>query len=399
MEALITAASPHLDDPLILEWAIRRYADTPRRDGAARSRMESEWFHDLTLARALEGPNSLTAGKLLRELPPGRFAHLREVLMRVWRDKSPSLARVVAIVLARTAPEALLELYETTLGQIEQGAPLEAERFGAMTELAEAADSARFGEVLERLAHMLSQTTQAAYDRSLLAGHLLALAGRLDAERLSDLLEVSLRGDSRDFVQEGILGSLFKGLFGRAEYLDLVFALGRGYSVQTLASLGALFEPEAPLAQFDEWLAEAPETWADPEPMLAEQGRRQPACATLHHLLEPGGVLARLLPAPMRRRVALAGCIQGLALPVLDTASLDLAATVDLLAADFDPHPWREPLRLRLADFDREATAAHILARLPECLDNYGGQTLAWAMGELGWSKSASLSRSGSRHG
>jgi len=36
MESLITAASPHLDDPLILVWAIRRYADTPRRDGAAR---------------------------------------------------------------------------------------------------------------------------------------------------------------------------------------------------------------------------------------------------------------------------------------------------------------------------------------------------------------------------
>jgi hypothetical protein len=89
----------------------------------------------------------------------------------------------------------------------------------------------------------------------------------------------------------------------------------------------------------------------------------------------------------MRRRIALAGCIQGLALPVLDTASLDLATTVDLLAADFDPHPWREALRLRLADFDREATAARLLARLPECLDTYGGQTLAWAMGELGWAE------------
>jgi len=384
MESLITAASPHLDDPLILEWATRRYADTPRRDGAARSRMESEWFHDLTLARALEGPDRLTAGQLLRELPPGRFAHLREVLTRVWRDGSPSLARGAAVVLARTAPEALLELYETALGRIEQGAPLEAERFGAMTELAEAADSAHFGEVLERLARMLSQTTQAAYDRSLLAGHLLALAGRLDAERLSDLLEVSLGGDSRDFVQERILGSLFKGLFGRADYLDLVFALGEGYSGQRLSSLGALFEPQAPLMQFDEWLVEAPESWPDPEPMLAEQGRRHPGCATLHGLLEPGGVLARRLPAPLRRRIALAGCIQGLALPVLDTTGLDLATTLDLLAADLDPHPWRDALRLKLADFDREAIAARLLARLPECLNTYGGQTLIWAMGELG---------------
>ncbi len=292
MEALIAAASPHLDDPLILEWAIRRYADTPRRDSLARARMETEWFHDLTLARALEGPDSLTAERLLLELPPGRFANLREVLMRVWRDKSPSLASKAAVVLARTAPEALLELYETALQQAEQGAPLAAERLGALTELAEAADPARCGEFLERLARTLTQATPPTHDQSRLAGDLkletvrvpggtdlLALANRLEAERLPDLLELSLRGDSRDFIHEGILGSLFKGLFGRAEYLDLVFALGRGYSVQTLASLGALFEPEAPLAQFDEWLAQPPETWPDPEPLLAEQGRRLPCIA------------------------------------------------------------------------------------------------------------------------
>ncbi|MFM8441773.1 MAG: SEC-C metal-binding domain-containing protein, partial [Methylococcus sp.] len=64
---------------------------------------------------------------------------------------------------------------------------------------------------------------------------------------------------------------------------------------------------------------------------------------------------------------------------------LDLAATVDLLTADLNPHPWRDALRLRLAEFEREAIAARLLARLPECLNTYGGQTLAWAMGELGW--------------
>ena len=385
MEALMTLASQQLDDPLILEWAIRRYRDTPRRDIATRSRMESEWFHDLTLTRALERPN-FHAARLLRELPPRCFTNLRDVLMRGWRDGSPSMARGAAGVLARTAPEALLELYETELGLAEQGAkPLEAERFGAMKELAEGADPARFGEVLNRLAHTLMQASPPTYDRSLLAGNLLGLARRLEAEMLPGLLELSLHGEPRGFVHERILGSLCNGLFGHSEFLDLVFALGKKQSGQTLSSLGALFEPDAPLAQFDQWLGIEPETWPDLAPMLGELGRHQPGCATLHRLLEHGGVLARHLPAPMRRRIALAGCIQGHALPSLDTTGLDLAATVELLAADLNPHPWRDALRLRLADFDRAETAARLLARLPECLNTYGGQTLIWAMGELGW--------------
>ena len=387
MEALMTLASQQLDDPLILEWAIRRYRDTPRRDIATRSRMESEWFHDLTLTRALERPN-FHAARLLRELPPRCFTNLRDVLMRGWRDGSPSMARGAAGVLARTAPEALLELYETELGLAEQGAkPLEAERFGAMKELAEGADPARFGEVLNRLAHTLMQGSPPAYDRSLLAGNLLGLARRLEAEMLPGLLELSLHGEPRGFLHELILGSLFNGLFGHSEFLDLVFALGKKQSGQTLSSLGALFEPDAPLAQFDQWLGIEPETWPDLAPMLGELGRHQPGCATLHRLLEHGGVLARHLPAPMRRRIALAGCIQGHALPSLDTTGLDLAATVELLAADLNPHPWRDALRLRLADFDRAETAARLLARFPECLNTYGGVTLAWVMGELGWAE------------
>lgn len=62
--------------------------------------------------------------------------------MRVRRDGEPSRTREAAAVFARMAPEALLDLYETALGQVEQVAPLKAERFDGLRELAETPHSA-----------------------------------------------------------------------------------------------------------------------------------------------------------------------------------------------------------------------------------------------------------------
>jgi hypothetical protein len=145
---------------------------------------------------------------------------------------------------------------------------------------------------------------------------------------------------------------------------------GRGIPEQTLSPLRVLFEPEAPLAQFDAWLADEPQTWPDLEPMLAELGRRQPACAILHRLLDAGGVLARRrLTCPPT--ACPGGLPPGVACRSLDTAGLDLSATVDLLAADLTPTPGGRRCRLRLADFEREAVAARLLgasAREPDSL-------------------------------
>lgn len=50
----IISAKEKLDDPLMLEWALRYYNDLPENKLEEKARIESTWFHDLFIAQLIE---------------------------------------------------------------------------------------------------------------------------------------------------------------------------------------------------------------------------------------------------------------------------------------------------------------------------------------------------------
>ena len=50
----ITSAQGKIDDPLLLEWALRYYDNLPINNLEDRERIEATWFYDLFIAQLIE---------------------------------------------------------------------------------------------------------------------------------------------------------------------------------------------------------------------------------------------------------------------------------------------------------------------------------------------------------
>lgn len=65
----IISAKEKLDDPLMLEWALRYYNDLPENSIAEKGRVASTWFHDLFIAQLLERNETETLSHLFNTYP------------------------------------------------------------------------------------------------------------------------------------------------------------------------------------------------------------------------------------------------------------------------------------------------------------------------------------------
>ncbi|MGZ8906555.1 MAG: hypothetical protein ACXW1U_12640, partial [Methylobacter sp.] len=81
---IITAAKGKLDNPLMLEWAIRYYNDLPKSAEDERSAIEETWFHDVLLAELIESDETTLLNDLLREFPARRLTGLSHLLVKHW---------------------------------------------------------------------------------------------------------------------------------------------------------------------------------------------------------------------------------------------------------------------------------------------------------------------------
>ena len=77
MTDCIPLAKGKLNDPILMEWALRRHrnaqAGVPERQEA----MERTWFDDLTLRRWLDSDDHETLARLFSQLPAERFCQPR----------------------------------------------------------------------------------------------------------------------------------------------------------------------------------------------------------------------------------------------------------------------------------------------------------------------------------
>jgi hypothetical protein len=380
----ISLAVGKLDDALVSEWAQQFYERLPKNARDARERAESAWFNAGFLAKRIEQDDSDALPRLFRLLPPGRFAALTPLILGRWLDWPGKLADEAVPVLAANAPDALFDLFDAYLQRVEQGADLEPNRFMNIQSLAQAGEAERRRDFALRLRRPVQTLPDSGFYKFTLLSKLLCFAAALRTEDLEAILAGALATVTEGGqAQEDLFKELFLGLFGHAEYLDLAFSRDHGYSEQRLAPLFPLFAPEAPLEQLDGWLDHLPPL-AEILPALEQAGLRAKGCAVLSHLLG-SAALARALSDGLGSLLALAGCIHGHARDIPDTGRLDLAATVDLLAADLDAPRGYPALFDRLAAFPRAEVAARLAERLSAMEENYGAVQIVTAMGGLGW--------------
>lgn len=254
----IASANGKLDDPIMLEWALRHYESLPKSAREARARLKSTWFHDLFIAQLIEREETEALSRLFRSLPPKHFANLTALIVEHWSDWPANVAGAATSVLAVNAPEDLLSLFEIDLNRIEQGIPLDTERFLYVDWLVNIGTDERRRTAFNRLCVRVLALPDRDIGKSLLLSTLLRLAGILSADTLEPVLDAALRNETRDYAREGLMKQLFRGLFGHAEYLDLAIARGKNESQQRFEALAPFFSSDAPLATLDEWVDSLP---------------------------------------------------------------------------------------------------------------------------------------------
>lgn len=380
----IACAAGKLDDPLMLEWALRYYEHLPDSARDSRIRIEATWFHDLFLAQLIEQAETDSLSRLFRYLPPKHFANLTTLIVKHWPDWPGRVARAATKVLAVNAAEDLLSLFETELNRIEQGSSLDTERFFYVDRLANCGSEERLRLFFNRLCLRVLALPDRDIGKSLLLSTLLSLALRLSADMMAQVLDAVLRVETREHAREELLKQLFRGLFGHAEYLDLALARSKKQSLQRFAALAPFFSPDAPLSKLDEWCDSLP-TLATLLPVLEAVSSKSEGCATLRKLFQSCQTLRDVLPDSMQALLLVAACVQGYASDTFDSAMLDLETTTDLLTADLAAARWYRPLFEQLGSFSRQDIVTTLTKRLPAVEQSYGAVQLADAMGDLGW--------------
>ncbi|RQW82726.1 MAG: hypothetical protein EHM62_03120 [Methylococcus sp.] len=199
MNSIISLATKHLDDPLVLEWAFERYLEIPEAETERRQQVMAAVFHDLTLQRYLDVEHSWLTSRLLRDLPEYCFANLKPTLLRLWEQGSPSIMGAVSLILANVDPEKWSNLMEQHLKSIEQDR--ERPRVEALSQWhqikAETA-AACLPDKVNRLALWLLQDRPEHLDRMMLINYLPRLALQLEDDTLGAVLDASLQSSGED---------------------------------------------------------------------------------------------------------------------------------------------------------------------------------------------------------
>ncbi|MGR9117330.1 MAG: hypothetical protein ACU85E_16355 [Gammaproteobacteria bacterium] len=243
------------------------------------------------------------------------------------------------------------------------------------------ANNEQHRELAEQLAKAVL-TWPDHFIQSMLMGSLLGLSRLLSRQILVSLLETALKHQTDADRRQSLWKSLFSGLFGRHHHMSGVFDWGRFDSPLRFARLSPFFNEDAPLEQFDQWLAKSPEL-DEVLDCLQALGERSEACKTVLSLIRDTPTIPALLSKSLQTQLALAACIQGYAKNDLDTSILSLTDTLNLLAVDVAEPRWQKALTEHLKQFELAAVTNELIDRLQAEANHYGGVRIADVMAEL----------------
>ncbi len=377
----IISAKEKLDDPLMLEWALRYYNDLPENNLEEKARIASTWFHDLFIAQLIDQDETETLSRLFNTLPAEHFLSFTNLIIKRWFEWPAPLANAAIHILAVNAPQALLNLLDD---YIKQSSRFDFERILNIYVLAEIGIDASWQPILNRLSQKVLALPEESFSRVFFLPTLLRLSNGLSFDTLESIIVAALRSSSEGNRRINMLKNLFQGLFGKKEYLELVLDRSKHESEQRLEPLMHIFHDGAPIDQLDQWL-DTPPAFASVIPMLEERSIQFDSCKTLLKLLRDSTQVNQLLLDDIRSQLTVAACIQSHARETLDNLALDLNETVALLSADFFKAYWYPALLTHLRSFDRNDVATAMITRLPSVSHTYGGVQLAEIMGDLAW--------------
>ncbi|MET0051827.1 MAG: SEC-C metal-binding domain-containing protein [Candidatus Thiodiazotropha sp.] len=378
MSNLLQCARGKLDDPIVVEWALRRYGHTKDHNPDLAQEMAEAWFDDLTLQRLVTSEEDDLLTSLFNRLPVERWDNVHASVIERWPGWRSSLGYQSAPVLLRHDPAKAVVLFTDHLSTSFGDANKTMTVIQHLPDLPEEAGS----QLLERIfgtlmAHKGDDFTKGFYLSGLLPTAI-QMKHAAVGEIFSNLLKVETGKDGLDRV----LRTLNHALFDSRSFFDLGTQIRQNKTPLTFSALHPFFVDDAPLAECDKVLKSS-KVLANGLQLLAQYKDRSPAAQISHDLIQAAQASVARGKHPDLGCLAVAAVLHEHVREEIDQQALSLQEAVNLLAVDFPDHPFRAALVDHLRSQDASEVAAAIHFRLPAIKDEYGSIHLAWAAGEL----------------
>ncbi len=370
----ITKVAGKIDDPIMQEWAVYFYRDLPDTAEREKSQIETFWFHDLFITQLINGEDSSLLGLYFRELPPQCFSKHTHLIVKNWAKWSSSLITSAVDVLAVNAPNDLIQLFENDLALLKtEGVdPL---RFLAIDRLPTDGENSTVVDLTNDLSLIVLALSD-NFSQSFLIHPLIKQCKLLPFKTIHELVDLGLQNESSDKRRQRYLHSLFDGLFGSDEYLELVLSRENFDSPLKLSTLTPFFIDSAPLEQIDDWL--------DARPQLSE------IMILLESISSDDGRIilelikcSKKLSEKNKSQLALAACLHCLSKDTIDVSTFDLTQTVSLLAIDLEDSRWTKILIEHLRVFEQAEIIPLLIDQLEGNDSYFSAVYAAEAMGVL----------------
>ena len=377
-------AKRNMGNPMVLRWLLERYEQIRLLPPDRRSAIEATCFDSASLIDVLRSADGRELERLFRTLPDRLFAPVVSTIAENWPGWTGDVARESAGVLARLEPDIALEVFSAkihsgsvdghaTEGMVQSlpGLPLQPAR-NLLRILAESGTG-----------DMDSGTESSTDSSERILLSLLHAAVELDPGLADRLARQYFETFDAAFVEDWVFAPVIDRLFGSSVYFETAGAILECGSGQCFSDLRPFFVEGAPLAELDrqcriafdgDALAPLLGKWIEPATWILFE-------TILQSALEGG----RRDETQLERQVLVGALAAACARTDLDADTLGLHDCVSLLCADIQPVPHLGKLVRRLQDFPSESVNAALVTALEKNRDQFGGSSVATAMGLIGF--------------
>ena len=379
MTDLLQYARGKLDDPLVVEWAIRRYDQATGHNPALAQKMAEAWFDDLTLQRLIGTDEHDLLTSLFNRLPKERWDNVHTSVAKKWSNWRSSLGYQSAPILLKNDPEKAVDLFvehlTTNFG--------DANKTLAIIQLLPDFPDEVDKQLLERITVSVIAHSGNHFTKGFYLNGLLPVTIEMNPETAESVLSEVLKIEGEKDGVDRVLHTLSHALYNSSGLLDLGVMIRKNKSLLTFSSLHPFFLDDAPLAECDKIL-KGSKLLTSGLHLLAQRKDHSHVTQIAYKLIQHAQSLVARGKHPDLGCLAVASVLHSYERELLNSTNLSLEEAVDLLSLDLPSHPHAHTLTDYLLSQDTGEVAAAINKKMPAVKNDYGGIHLARASGVLG---------------
>ncbi|MGH6816937.1 MAG: hypothetical protein ACREC6_14665, partial [Hyphomicrobiaceae bacterium] len=379
MPNLIECGKNKLDDPILMNWALRRYEQAQVRSPDLSRAMEEAWFDEPALRRWLDAGDDETLTRLFRILPVRLFSNLKPTIVERWENWDGPLAGRATAVLMECPLEEVLAL----LARHVEGNLADVEKTLAVIEALPRLPKANGLELIEGIAGRLAKVEDVNFTKQMLLEALLRPMAVLNLSGLARLTEMCARadGDGNKSNAERLTRAVDFALFDNMALWDNAKYTRGNEKPSTFRSLQLLFADGAPLEECDRILAEA-----DPWPAAKELLEKHRSASAATEIALPLVEIFRSMDGAEDADMAcfaVSVVLSAFERDDIGADRLSLEEALHVLTLDLSENRHIDGLTQRLRAFPPVDVAQAVSERMPAVKNDWGGVRLATLAGEL----------------